>query len=497
MANIDSSDFPRRESILFLLFATLLLILTYNTVLRYEYGMWDDYTLLNAARLDQTIQFTLLAANGRPLQALFSWALFEGAGNVAGLVMIRLLALLGLIAFCLLLYRGLRRQGWWALEAVAIALGICTLPAFGVHVGWATMFHGILGGLAAWLAGEAAARWSSDGGPRLLTGAVLGLLVAMSFYQPAASLYWLAVAVALFPPGRAVTGVLVRAGRAGLVFVATLAGYFATLRVVRWLYLDDPVFTGNHVRAQLTDDPLAKLDWFLREPLLLVASLGELGIQELVAGAVLGLMLAGILVYVLRSGHWQALPVWLALLPAACVSNLLVAENATFYRVLAPLSAMLFFLLVWGLQVLIAPPGPRPRALLALLLALLTLGSSYGTYRYVREHIARLHAREWATVQSVLEQHYSRWARVLVLTRPAFRHTVADLLPGLEYAMLTSSLPMGDIYQLAFAALHEDRAAPLVLICPVEQGSRQCPERVARQRLPVVDLASQLAPLRG
>jgi len=164
-----------RELALFALPAALLLALTYNSVLRYEYGMWDDYTLLMAARHEQTIQFRLLSGNGRPLQDLLSTVLFRWAGDVAGLAWIRGLSLVGLALFCVLLYRGLRQVGWWRLEAGAIALGICTLPAFGVHVGWATMFHGIFGAVAGWLAGAIMGRAPTRGWREVVLAAA-GLL---------------------------------------------------------------------------------------------------------------------------------------------------------------------------------------------------------------------------------------------------------------------------------------------------------------------------------
>jgi len=484
-----------RELALFALPAALLLALTYNSVLRYEYGMWDDYTLLMAARHEQTIQFRLLSGNGRPLQDLLSTVLFRWAGDVAGLAWIRGLSLVGLALFCVLLYRGLRQVGWWRLEAGAIALGICTLPAFGVHVGWATMFHGIFGAVAGWLAGAIMGRAPTRGWREVVLAAA-GLLVALMFYQPAASFYWLAVAVALFPPGRVVGDALNRALRAGGVFVATLAGYFVLIRLARRWWLTDPIYVFTDARSRLTDDPLGKLDWFLREPLLLGASVDGPGVRQWLAGAVLALVAMGMLAYLLRSAHWRALPVWLGLPLAAMASNLLVAENATFYRVLAPLSAVLGLLLVWSLYRLVQPRSHRLRRGFALLLALLALASGYTTHRDVREHIALLQSREWAMVRAVLAEHYDADDRVLVLARPVFRHTLADQLPGLEYGMLSTSLPMGEIYQLAFASVYDPMAAPRVYICRDLYETRDCPEVGGQERFPVVDLGARLEVLR-
>ena len=339
--------------------ALLLLMLppaTYWNATFHDFGLRDDYANLREAHEEpgKMVQFT--ASHARPI---YGWLLQQSFGSIntiAELAWLRLVGAMGLGLVAAALFGVLLRVGWHRLAAGFAAAMVVLAPAAQIVAGWATAWPYpvaallTLGGFALATAEGQRHQWLRR------TGA--GFLVAASalIYQPNSLLYLVGIAAALpMLRGRDLTHNLRWVG-GHLAIVAT--GLIAAFLIMKLSYAAE-VFTASR-RIAFEHDPIGKLGWFLREPLLNALNLlvlnddgGATRAAYCVSAGLTGLLLAaGLSVEGWRRG-WRAGGCWLLvlaiLLPAALAANLAAAERFATYRTIFALTAvvLIFLTLAW------------------------------------------------------------------------------------------------------------------------------------------------------
>ncbi|MCC8986155.1 MAG: hypothetical protein LM523_00320 [Candidatus Contendobacter sp.] len=339
--------------------ALLLLLLplaTYWNTTFHDFGLRDDYANLREAHEEpgKILQFT--ASHARPV---YGWLLqysFEHIDEIAGLEWLRLAGAAGLGLAAAALFGLLLRVGWhWPAAGFAAAMTVLA-PAAQIVAGWATAWPYPVAALLA-LGGFALANANREDYPWLRrTGAVLLVTASALIYQPNSLLYLVGIAAVLpvlrgQPP-------LARLRWVGVHLAIVAAGLAVAFLIMKLSYVAG-VFTASN-RIAFEADPVGKLGWFLREPLLNALNLlvlnddgGATRTMYTVSAWITALLLAaGLGVEGWRRGGWAG-GFWLLLLaillPTALVANLAAAERFATYRTIFALTAvvLIFLTLSW------------------------------------------------------------------------------------------------------------------------------------------------------
>ncbi len=351
--------------------ALLLLLLplaTYWNTTFHDFGLRDDYANLREAHEEpgKILQFT--ASHARPV---YGWLLqysFEHIDEIAGLEWLRLAGAAGLGLAAAALFGLLLRVGWhWPAAGFAAAMTVLA-PAAQIVAGWATAWPYPVAALLA-LGGFALANANREDYPWLRrTGAVVLVTASALIYQPDSLLYLVGIAAVLpvlrgQPP-------LARLRWVGVHLVIVAAGLAVAFLIMKLSYVAG-VFTASN-RIAFEADPVGKLGWFLREPLLNALNLlvlnddgGATRTMYTVSAWITALLLAaGLGVEGWRRGGWAG-GFWLLLLaillPTALVANLAAAERFATYRTIFALTAVVLIFLTLSWQNLCSLAGRAGR----------------------------------------------------------------------------------------------------------------------------------------
>ncbi|MBX7111141.1 MAG: hypothetical protein K1X87_04750 [Dehalococcoidia bacterium] len=314
------------------------------------YAYADDYSLLWMAvggepnpQFGRTV-FEMAAANGRPLMGWSVQAAFGAAGDIDHLRYVRLIGAIGVVGLALLVQWALMRARVRPWPAAAIALLMCSLPAFQVYGSWAVLFTApyaaILGGCASLLVTQSAGREGFDRG-RLAAAALL-LLAGLFFYQPAAMCFWVFLAIAIIESRDDASLAWRVTWLHGAVAAVALGGAYLQTKLAI-AYYGDAVPEGSRVRAELSFDVVGRLRWFVEQPLTESLNLFHLGPLPWLAAMVGLAIVVGMAVSAFRftSRPWLYLGVAVALVPLTYLVNLVTREEQHPYRTQAALSALL------------------------------------------------------------------------------------------------------------------------------------------------------------
>ncbi len=318
----------------------MVLLLVYSSAILVDYGFADDYSFLVRSKAGSGVLFDLVAA-GRPLNGFLMQTAFRLTPGVDGLDLMRLVGVLGTAALGWGLYLLLRSAGEGRISSFFLALGSVLLPSFQVYVAWAQYFAAPWACLAA--VGSAHLTWVAARPraclPRMALAvlAALLLLIALTIYQPAAMMFWVAVGV------RWITGCASwrHLGRYALIAsVTALGALLAEFALFRWL---TTAVVPADVRVDLGVNLLAKLEWFVREPLI-----GGLNLLRLIPSSALAVGVAAFIcvgLWLRLRGSWgERLLRWtgaLALVPLTYLPNLLVVDSWASFRTRPALSVLL------------------------------------------------------------------------------------------------------------------------------------------------------------
>ena len=217
----------------------------------------------------------LTVSNGRPIYGMALDASLRPIRDVPDLPWLRLVAVALLAGVAVVLWRQLRRAGWSDAESAAVALGIALLPGAQITVGWAIAWPIALALLFTMLGFSVVeSHLQRTGAIRIAALAGGGFL-----YFMAALTYQTGAMFAVVPLAALL---LVRGEHERLGHGRWVAAHLATLFVslVAAFVLMQLFFTEGVVaeasRMQLEPDPLLKLLWFVRQPLVNSLALFEL-----------------------------------------------------------------------------------------------------------------------------------------------------------------------------------------------------------------------------
>ena len=341
-----------------LVFVFLLLAITavYASVLLLPYGFSDDYYHLYSY-LNTRGASHLAISLGRPLFALIEIIAYTGSKYICQLAAVRAFGLLGLAITSWLFYLILTLVGWRRSFSGLLAFLISCLPASQVYAAWASAcpapWAAALSAAAVLVVLDGMRRGHQPGLFRSLIAVVL-LTAAITTYQPSAMFFWVAVAAVLFRPSpltptslggnKQTTADYIQ--NAGIFFgigIVSLAIGFAVFRYSVTLYPELVVPS----RTGMTQDPWAKLMWFLQCPL--VDALNMLNIHPTVASAVVvaSFTVSGMALY-FSGGPGRRITMTilaLSLIPLSFAPSLIAKESFGHYRIVFAMSALLLFYL--------------------------------------------------------------------------------------------------------------------------------------------------------
>jgi hypothetical protein len=321
------------------LFLFLFFIAVYSHVIIYAFAYYDDYNVLFSAT--HHMFFQVLNGNvlsGRPVYAmLFVFYLF--IHHIAGLVWLRLGAILGIVVLCSLLIRRLVKSPKTPFSAaISIAVSICLMPSFQIDAAWSvTAFYpwgALLAGLA-YLETERASRLLDI--HNLIAVAVLAISVML--YQPAAMMFWVFAAISWLlcdtrsvHPGRLAQALLIMAVALGLDFVSSKT-------FPEWIFNDHYVFQ----RTALVSNIFGKVWWFFHEVIPNCLNFTDIHqpavIETIIVAIVIALGLWLSFEGALRIRLYKS-AIALSLVPLAYAPNLIVAENWATYRTEVALTSL-------------------------------------------------------------------------------------------------------------------------------------------------------------
>lgn len=377
-----SDDLPPlswRDGLLAFLFLAVVLGAVYSPVMALPYGFLDDYRCLELTRNHdpQYIPFTI--AMGRPLGGLIIDFEFHRGPRLEDMGRIRIWTVLLLAVWGWVVWDQMRLAGWPRSIAMSAAVLLTTTPAAQVFAAWTVELSSPLAMLAGAGAATLAARAARLAGQsrqavaidqprrRAVPPAAIGpaaaaaalLLVGLMIYQPGAMLYWIFAAIHIFSPRRrdglrwrelAWYGAIA-VPALGLEFIAFKVGQMAMSQAQAQV-----IFPGASLRrAGLVFHGgmiYAKLHWFIVDALTNSLNFGYIFPRRRIALAT-GLLMAGGLANYFDGG-WRRrlsfLAVAGALVPLACIPNLLTAENWASYRSLVALASLLTVYAILAMQ---------------------------------------------------------------------------------------------------------------------------------------------------
>jgi len=346
----------------------VLVLATYAPVYTQTYLATDDYAITEGAPAGYFL------ACGRPLQGLAYRLLPRAPDSLDGFRLFRLVATLGVVALATLLWYRLARLIPDKLTRLLAVVAIAALPPLQIVVAWVCcwpfVFGALLAGLSACLVLDSGRATLQPLGDAFRLAAAAGLHVAaLCVYQPAGMWFWTIVLIDALGAGTRSAGLWEpkQFRRMSIVLACGLAHIALYYLLIRgWQSAADVEMIG---RGAATDDPLAKLVWFVNKPLVYGLSGWNLYQPFWFAFAAVPLLATGTGFAVRRQflelrrrgcsarnaiGRVAAQAYWIAgLIPLAYLPNLAVAESAPSCRSEMALGTSLAVLLIWAVGVLI------------------------------------------------------------------------------------------------------------------------------------------------
>jgi hypothetical protein len=352
-------------AIALLLFA--LPLATYWNTTFHDFGLRDDYANLREAEEEpgKIVKFT--ASHARPIYGVLLQYSFAPIDSIEQLEWLRLAGVAGLGLAAAALFGLLRRLGWPLPAAAFTAAMLPLMPAAQIVAGWATAWPYTVAALLA-LGGFTLAEGDTEYRRCRWIGAALLVALSALTYQPNSLLYLVGIAAAL--PDRRKLPLRHSLRWAGTHLVVVFAGLAIALVTMKLLYAVGIFDPSKRIAFEL--DPIGKLGWFLREPLLNALNLFVLNDDE-AATRTAYIVSAGMTVLLLAVGlgieGWRrgarAGGFWLMALailpPAAFVANLAAAERFATYRTVFALTTVLLIFLTLSWQNLCSLAGRNCR----------------------------------------------------------------------------------------------------------------------------------------
>ena len=323
----------------------VILFAVFGIVLVEDFAFSDDYWLLALVRRHSLASFhaEVTPINGRLIGNTVLYFAFKLAGSIAGLAVIRALSLSIVAGVAGTIAAYLVRRGWGRLHAAAVAIILFTTPSIQVVVSWAACFAAAVALALAFLATVCLRRASISRGWHWPLLAQVCLSMALQCHQG-----W-ALFLIPFALGLLLT-CATEDSRMWRRLLAWAAAVFAVAMALALFLMR--LIAPAEGRLALTSEPLEKLDWFVRTPLLNAASWLLLQPSAWLALTMGGVIAAGIVASHLRGDRRRrdGLLIGVLALPAAYAANLVSADVWPSYRSIGPLTATVLVLALAGLN---------------------------------------------------------------------------------------------------------------------------------------------------
>lgn len=384
------------------------LVVYWQTVF-HEFGFRDDYSLLREAHEEPGKLLKLTVSNGRPIYGMALDVSLRPVRDVPDLPWLRLTAVVLLAGVGLILWRQLRKAGWSSAESAVVALGVALLPGAQVTVSWAIAWPIALALLFAVLGFSVVeSHLQRTGAIRvaaLAGGAFLYFLAALT-YQSNALFAIVPLAAVLLVRGEHER---LSHGRWVVTHLATLFASLVAAFLLMQLFFSEGVVTEAS-RMQLEPDPLLKLLWFVRQPLVNSLALFELrdrfdtSAWFWVVAASFGAILAlGFRFGARDASHKVRWLFCLFVLPfVAHAVSLAASSQAIGYRTVFSLSGLVLVLVVFALRSVVEAGRIRPRIQQGAFAALLVV-AAVSAQRNAYTLIAEPQNREWELIQTAAQ----------------------------------------------------------------------------------------------
>jgi hypothetical protein len=397
----------------------------------FRFGIYDDFY---NSWIPPDEVFRVDAQGARPVAGVLHLVYFGLTAHIDGFGIGRALAAVLFAVQTALLTQLLRRLGMGGTAAAIVAIAAHATAGVQMVTAWGpTLFvlpvSSICGGLCGWLL------WSS---PRASTGKVIAGsvagVIALSIYQPGglaiASVF--ALCTALDRDERYV----VRTIRFGIRLVPVLVGYVAVM------WISGRIWGTLGARNELTDDPGAKLDWFVDTVVPRVVAPFQLSPGRFVIGVVTGLLILASAAVAHRSAWAVAGRASLVAgsLMATYAPNLVVAESWASARSLFVTLATSATLAALGVRNLIGRDRSRRGRQVWFAagigtVGLLVVNAMSNTIGYVAEpNSVELRAVQAAAVRAADDE-----PPVLVFVAASFTSTLADGVSMDEFGYPTTA----------------------------------------------------------
>lgn len=320
---------PHAAEALVLVLIVLILVACYLPVVLENYGYADDFPMLHEARSQVKWIQPAMTSAGRPIGGAIIEYTFRAAGTIGNLRYLRGASVLALLLLTVLMYRHFLKYFDDGLMAALSAAFISTLVPFQVYVGWASPSYGLVGVLLTFPAYHCLRRCCEATVLRCRIGwflaAMVGLVLSLFTYQPAAMFLWFWIAVDLLLMERLSSNEVRQGAWAVSLFAGSLLTYFA---IYRMLGLSNP-------RATLSHDVFGKLHWFGTEVMRTVLRMQWIDDHSKIwpIVVVLVILVAG-LIQVRREGRMGLVRLVLmtTLVPLSYTANLAAADSWHTYR---------------------------------------------------------------------------------------------------------------------------------------------------------------------
>jgi Glucosyl transferase GtrII len=444
---------PAQSNSFWLLCPFLAVLFCYAPAWLVGYGFSEDYRLLSFYDHGATNR-TLMIAEGRPIQALWTNLVYGHLSGIESLATVRFanVLLLGLAA--VLLAATWRRGGLGAREAALAGAAVFTLPPFQIIA--ATAAFGvkppvlILSILAAIVAGRATKRDRIRARLIELFLAFVLLTLAMLGYQPAAMMFFAVSSLLLLAPDDELPVFKRKLKAFAMVGFSAIVIGFVIYKVGQAVF---PRELAGLDRAGLATDPVLKLLWFLLYPLDHALNPWILHLNRPLALAVGVVVLAGLWIHLRgREGRRMRFVVGLALVPLSYLPNLMVAENWSSFRSQMALASLIFVYIVIATGVLTKRAGPW---LQTGVLAVLTLVGMTTAWLNVDRLFVRPQQEELAIVRQTLNGVSASYGRIGVVMSSE-RETLAPFSLYDEFGRPSTSFTWG-VANLPWLVLREQR----------------------------------------
>ncbi len=437
----EDAPLTLKKDLLFLPLYIGIFALVYASTVLVPYAASDSYGKLYAALRGQ-LQFDdhWVVTDGRPILAFLTHVTFAAMGSVNDLRYEKAIAVVGLGVLAWTFYAALRVAGIRQRYALLIPVLICTLPGYELDAALPICafypFVSALAGVACFSIDRAVDRGFSKRAVLPALAAMLLLSIAMLTYQPAAMVYWVFVGIALLCRRASLKSMLMRLVLYGLALVPALLVDLLAIKVLPGLLYGN--LPGGDTRAsQLATDPLERIHWFLRIPLVDALNLWYLEPRLRIAALVGVCTFAGLFFFLKgeRAERWGKLVIALVLLPLAYLPSLVFQQEWGWYRTEVAMTSLLVIYLAFAVLGFFHSLPLQKGTLATALLILLALVGSIGAVNNVTRYIVLPEAQEYSVLTNQLRSPALATATSIYFISPDCSKGVSPLIRYDEFGL--------------------------------------------------------------